>query len=655
MRRRIRGYRFFMLIAVITAAIISFSGCEETEKEQNTKATVPAETAEEEEGLKLEAYQEGFYKLLTLEEMQGKSAVDGFWYGQDQYVAVLRDLSSSKWSIVRKNIRTGEVTPAAACQTEQGTCVAVKLGKDGKVYCFGLDGKVLIYNAQWQLEEVRDTGKEISDFYFDSQRQNLYLIDDRAELWCYHFPEAKLELLLQLDSAYTAYTLDGMLEEKQILLLSAYDEDGNDVALYYSVETKEMESGGNGRYNRLVSGNSILFWAYDNNIIKWVDTDHNRVVTSFALESKEETGEILYDDAGRLFMTNTYTDDSYAASVIRIYDKEQQEQVGQLQMDTKTDSFQLLTLNSAESDYAMLLCHSGQDAEAEQKGTLLLWQYKAAIEQYTPSDTDQISNYYAIGGDAVENNKKVRKIEKDYGIKLYLRNEAVCFFPDFAVTPTSDEQAIDTALKTLDEICDVLGKEFFEEFTYGDVKGLEIYFCGTLIQGAEEGTSMPVAFALQWDNKQILVVDITQDSESIRNSICHEIWHAIESKIDYLAENGTANGFDAQQWEKLNPKDFTYFDSYVMEDGSDVSTQTSPEYTPETAEVYFVDGYSKSYIGEDRARIFENFIWVRNASELPEVCKNPHIQEKAAYMFEVLQDSFPNVKAFANPAGITLF
>jgi hypothetical protein len=632
-----------------SVCIGSFSGCE---KEQTQVETEQSTEAVKE--LKLEAAPEGGYYLLSSGEKDGNEEIDAFTYDEESYVVITQVQDDYRWQMCRKNIYTGEVTEFVDCQSDNQFCLEVELAQNGAVYCFSMNGQVLIYDANWSLKETREVGHDIVNMYFDKDSDMLYFIEDNT-LWCYDFSLDQATALSDIDSTYGSCTITDMLVAQKILLLNGYSDDGAEEAVYYLIEDNSFVTGGDSRYNRVVRGEKIYFWKYDSNVLKWVDVNNNRSVISFALDTKEEADEVMWDDDGAYLFAHSYPTDESGENDFSIYDLETQKKIAAWTMSDTQYSYTLVEAQSSTSTY--MVVNRSTDTGVE----LLLWDYNAYMESYETEEA--FSNYYAVGGDAATNDQREKSIEKTYGISVYTRDEAVRFFPDFAVTPTSDESDLDTGLKALEEVAALFGKDFFEEFQYslydgedGQIEGVDVYLCGTLIQGSDTGTSSPAAFSLQYDNRQILVIDVTQDRDSIRNSICHELWHAIETKIDSMVADGEVDGIDLDKWESLNPDGFDYFYSYVTDDGEDIMTYTSPENTPDEEDeddVYFVDGYCKTYADEDRARLFENTIWVQSESDLPDVIKNyPHIKKKAAYLYKVLQACFPDVEAFQNPVGL---
>ena len=128
---------------------------------------------------------------------------------------------------------------------------------------------------------------------------------------------------------------------------------------------------------------------------------------------------------------------------------------------------------------------------------------------------------------------------------------------------------------------------------------------------------------------QYIALDIRQ-TWGLDSIICHEIWHATENHIfslDYTA-------FPIDEWEALNPPDFTYY----MD-----ATQTDPEqkwtlYNSAPEEVHFVDSYACVDIKEDRARIMEYFMTRDDEAAL--LIQSSFIRQKLQIMCDAVRSAF---------------
>jgi|GEM_PF-6725469 len=638
-----------ILLIISILIILIIAGCDNDEpKESTIEETSAIEPESKEIKLDMLSKAEHYYSLKSKLSIENYLVDSAEFYDEDTILVTQRSKEGSKQILTLFDIYQGSVLSQINIDTADEVFLNAEIGSNGNIYLIGLSGNIKVYNNHLELVDEMNTGLEQSPSLFDKKNNLIYFIVSKEEFQIcqYNLINKQEDVVYTFNEIYSAVTFDGIIESKNILLLNSYDLEGNDSSMYFYVDTKELKDTGSSKYNRLVSGDNILSWMYDSNIITWIDINKSRVITNFALESKIENTCMAYDKSKRYIITAEYSTENSAATageseyIIRFYDTDKQILLYTMNMGNIANSYEFASFDSGINNLLLIKISTDETTD------LLIWDYSRVIGRETEEDSTGSNNYYAIGGDKTANDKLIKKIESKYGIIIKTRNNAVRFFSDFAVTPISDETLIDMALQTIDSLFAQFPEGFFKEFVYGDIKGLELYLCGTLVQGAEEGTSTPVAFALQDDNKQILVVDINSGGD-IRRNISHELFHAMESKVDYLTWNSGITGFDDLEWSKLNPKDFKYHNSYVNENKEDYSLMTDQKYTIDTEtieNVYFVDSYSTTFVYEDRARIFEYLMGTSLGDSLPEVFESSHIKAKADYIFKVLREAFPSVR-----------
>ena len=237
-------------------------------------------------------------------------------------------------------------------------------------------------------------------------------------------------------------------------------------------------------------------------------------------------------------------------------------------------------------------------------------------------------------------------LEREYGVEIFTKEEAVIDFPDFYAVELDNVATITETLESLQWVMEKFPYGFFDElysdeFEYGPTK-LQIYITSTLSPANSTGTSYPAAYAYyDYENRaQVIVLDGTQ-SYSIKTNFAHELMHAIETNINTRTDHITLFGFD--EWNEYLPEGFEYNYSYRGDDGFDYNDD---EYTaiyggdPETT--YFLDAYSKTFPLEDRARLFEHLFVAESSNET--IFINPHIKARAEYLCSVIHEYFETVR-----------
>lgn len=273
---------------------------------------------------------------------------------------------------------------------------------------------------------------------------------------------------------------------------------------------------------------------------------------------------------------------------------------------------------------------------------------------WLPKELTESRGYTAISGDGLskKNFDLAEKIREKYSINVYYDKDAVRYFDGYAVVPEYDEKLINNALTTLDSFFGKFPEGFFAELmgNAADYNEICIYLTGKLIPDLNESQSISdaAAFVTTEDNRQLMVIDVSNNL--LERNTAHEFMHIIENAIlaKYCDEQGNLIELERFcRWDKLNPEDFDYYNSYTDEYGSTYSYSNSAYggdvyydgCGTDINTVCFVDGYAMTYPCEDRARIFEN-IATTVSDKLPSYFKGTAMQLKAAYLCACIRESF---------------
>lgn len=441
--------------------------------------------------------------------------------------------------------------------------------------------------------------------------------------------------------------IDGYVDNDRVLFIgvSGYDEYSTVEYYVYYIDKNEIYTT-SGDYYRQIYGDYIVINDYkDSGVLKWYEAGKERLINSLSLDSTSGYTEGIIDQSGKYILASdtVYKDSEVESINLDIYS-----------MDSKT-KISTEEINAPEK--ASVYINRGYDYNANDGvilcfyGTENTYIYIYQIGEI--KDFIQADNYIPKDKEIKETKEsevsdKCQQISEKYGITIKYGLDAIRFFTDFAATPTTEEDYT-AVLKSLNEIDEIFGRfpdGFLKEFQYDGIDGIEIYLTSTLIRGSEYGISSAAAYALQMDGKQMLVLDVTY-VDSMKRNIAHEMSHAIDSKMDAEAYEAS-DEFAYQDWTKLSPID--YFYSYVNEYGEDINTYNAFEYTiedPKSAgnidNIYYVDGYGRTFPTEDRARIFEYLLGTDKDEQLPECFGSVNIQNKAKRMFEEIRKYFDSV------------
>lgn len=196
--------------------------------------------------------------------------------------------------------------------------------------------------------------------------------------------------------------------------------------------------------------------------------------------------------------------------------------------------------------------------------------------------------------------ERANEISQKYGIEVRIAELCGSEFAEYSIEKEYSEYNISAALDTVERVLSQFPEGFFEGFNYGVYRSTELHLAGVLHKAdveSGEGVNFTsfVGFMTQQDSRHIIVLDIKRAADLIERSMFHELSHIIDKRLEFDSNMGKGS-YSEESWAKLNPGGFSYYKSYtalpesVLYDGFDS---------------WFIDVYSRTFPGEDRARIFE--------------------------------------------------
>lgn len=229
--------------------------------------------------------------------------------------------------------------------------------------------------------------------------------------------------------------------------------------------------------------------------------------------------------------------------------------------------------------------------------------------------------------------ERAEKIGKENGVEIYFGDEIESCPKDiYDYKVTNNVIRIEKMLDLLEKALGKYPEGMLEQLGQRETAGskLHIYLSGGITPIDEEGIdSIGVQNTL--DGVSFLVLDVNS-FEDLENTIYHEIFHAIEGGMNY----SEGAFFDSELWDSLNPEGFAY--DYSYRDNCD---NYNFDYTVADTEheAYFVDVYSKSFPGEDRARIVE-YAMLDAADVRRKYIEGSRLQAKLKYICEQIRKGF---------------
>ncbi|MBQ2744986.1 MAG: hypothetical protein IJF37_05175 [Lachnospiraceae bacterium] len=247
------------------------------------------------------------------------------------------------------------------------------------------------------------------------------------------------------------------------------------------------------------------------------------------------------------------------------------------------------------------------------------------------------------------------KFKQVYDIELYIPEETK-EIEGYIIEEASSKYDIIDTLESIDNILERFPENMFREL---DIKvdeteimdiQLKLYIsCDIEEQGGDKLRAAGVTIA-NLPDYEVYIDCETGDVESV---FAHEMFHVIgngvgDSKLDIIKNvlknviSGGKYTIDEVAWYQYNPSGFMYYENRIIGGASGWEDDDSfTEHEDDIEDVYFVSNYAKSAIHEDMAEVFKYLVSCDN--NLPSSYDSPHVQAKAKYLIQWLDDNFESV------------
>lgn len=185
---------------------------------------------------------------------------------------------------------------------------------------------------------------------------------------------------------------------------------------------------------------------------------------------------------------------------------------------------------------------------------------------------------------------EAQRIGARFGINIHLWDETESVSPwDYTFQPEYMVPLLQQELDNLEQRLEAFPEGFLET-TAGNFSSLNIYLVRSITGTAESG-SLDRADGIQYFNATDACIALAVGKTS-EKALYHELYHVMETQI-------LNKSIALDQWDKLNPADFSYSYDYSANTSRDVGNFLDDDIRS------FIDLYSMSFPKEDRARIFE--------------------------------------------------
>lgn len=331
-----------------------------------------------------------------------------------------------------------------------------------------------------------------------------------------------------------------------------------------------------------------------------------------------EDGEILDDILHGCSATVTCNDDAESYR-LRFYDLREGVLLSELNTVTACMGVQTLFLPNGA---ALMMQYNDH-------GTEVFWyDLPAAAGNLQAIDTLLMTETELIA----EIDRIALETEQKTGVDLLYGSDGNDFvLYDYVGAAEKDLYIIYGAVKTVSEILSRYPEGMLRESYAETHRGLQIYLCGTIYGTSGNALSQAGGVTTDCDGYILVAVDV---HNNLAYDIPHELSHVFDRRISHASY--TAESDWMMLWEAATPIENVYTYSY---DEYYNNTRYTAWNESDDANVWFVDGYARTFPTEDRARIMEN-LFNPEADGLAEVLQFENLQEKARLYAYILRECF---------------
>ncbi len=280
----------------------------------------------------------------------------------------------------------------------------------------------------------------------------------------------------------------------------------------------------------------------------------------------------------------------------------------------------------AEGKGWLLLAMYSNDTDGEQ---LILWNYETAKAEPVKEKKKEAYVLPDISEDT--NHALAVELEEEFGIQVYYGSMAMLDYENYIAEPVDDKVKIRGALQQIREIYSLYPAGFFHQLN-PEGNPLRINIVGTIRGNGEE--TLTEAGGLKSQDERGTYLVLSMDDRGVnRETLLHETTHVV---YDFLLNRGIFTELD-DEWNGLNPPDFTYgytYDEAYLPD----AVYTADDYFEGSYEnIYFIRPYDKTFQTEDVADLFAGLL---SGEEVPNHYRSSHLQAKCRYFFTRIRQGF---------------
>jgi hypothetical protein len=189
-----------------------------------------------------------------------------------------------------------------------------------------------------------------------------------------------------------------------------------------------------------------------------------------------------------------------------------------------------------------------------------------------------------------------RRVSQKYGIEIICGSKGNDFpMEDYLAKAETDPGTVFSALQEVDLVLSRYPEGMLAE-AIGAYSGLQLYLCSSLYGVDAAAQDRVGGFTTDHGGYIVVVMDVYN---GIGSTLPHELSHVFDRHISSCS----TMYFDWMDiWEDVTPYDDAYLNTY---EGYEHATEYTAGYESNYNNIWFTDGYGRTYPTEDRARLME--------------------------------------------------
>lgn len=587
------------------------------------------------------AYLADFYEQTTIDRVYKLANVDtdgyavGNAYLKDGYVLLLlHDYSEEGYQSeygVEHMLSSGKLLLFPLASPDEAVSKNIeqfqgqyKLLSGGQVVALDWNGEYTFYDSK--LEEVQMANIVCSTVLGETDEGDIWVLTDSSELALCREGEP-----IQMIPADGELSGSYLCQREEKAYFSLYDECYNNSLVSVNLTDGTLEK----QHFLNISHEICNEWINYGSEDKWylADIEDPYMVTAF---EKPFSDEYLWKmDENYVIGTSAYFDkgDNYRQN-IRVYDRKN----GGLCDARRSIDLAGRELILYDYDQGIVL-YGDSTPEMETKG-LYLWDLNG-LEAACPAGYYQVLDYHV---DQARIDSMIEEIHDLYGITVYYDQAHLNEYESgYSLPEIEDKELLGFALVRLMECMEEYPKGFFEELASGYYNRLVYCLSGRHQKINPDSIDEAAGTVFVRDDVLQMTLDVNYWWE-LRRTFLHENMHMIDNVLEETCRTLFERNIFEYWYNVINDPEIASMQHYNYEE-TEENLKGVYTYGADPEDVWYIDSYSKSTMGEDRARILENSIY----SSADCYFESSHIDRKARCVNALIREVFSCVKNTEEP------